>query len=169
MGTHSGTHIDPPAHFFDGTATVDRIELSLLCGPAFVAEINAVERIGREHLEAAKIPPGVRRLILKTSNSSKGLMSRPDFDANFVSLSPAGARWIVDHGVQIVGVDYLSVEAHSDLNHDTHRVLLGNRLSVLEGLDLGNIDPGHYLLFALPLKIARGDGAPVRAVLVENI
>ena len=68
-----------------------------------------------------------------------------------------------------MGVDYLSVEAHSDLNHDTHRVLLGNRLSVLEGLDLGNIDPGHYLLFALPLKIARGDGAPVRAVLVENI
>ncbi len=169
MGTHSGTHIDPPAHFFDGTATVDRIELSLLCGPAFVAEINAVERIGREHLDAAKIPPGVRRLLLKTSNSSKELMSRPDFDANFVSLSPSGARWIVDHGVQVVGIDYLSVEAHSDLNHDTHRVLLGNRLSVLEGLDLRSIDTGHYLLFALPLKIARGDGAPVRAVLVENI
>ena len=161
MGTHSGTHVDPPAHFFDGTATIDRLDLNLLCGPAYVAELNASDRIGREHLEAAKIPPGVRRLLLKTSNSEKNLL--------YVSLSPEGARWVVDRGVQLIGIDYLSVEAFNYSNQDTHRVLLGNRLAILEGVDLSQVDAGPYNLFCLPLKLARGDGAPARAVLVEDL
>ncbi len=169
MGTHSGTHVDPPAHFFDGTATIDRIDLSLLCGPAFVAELRATDRIGREHLDAAKIPPGVRRLLLKTSNSEKNLLSNRDFQEKYVSLSPEGARWVVDRGVQLIGIDYLSVEAFNYSNQDTHRVLLGNRLVILEGVDLSKVEAGAYNLFCLPLKVARGDGAPARAVLVEDL
>jgi arylformamidase len=169
IGTHSGTHVDPPAHFFDGTATVDRLDLNMLCGPAFVAEIKSTDSVGREDFEAARVPPGVRRLLLKTSNSTKNLLSNKDFQSNFVNISPEGARWVVDHGVQLIGIDYLSVEAHEYANCDTHRVLLGNRLIILEGIDLSVIDPGHYTLFCLPLKIARGDGAPARVVLVEDL
>ncbi len=169
MGTHSGTHVDPPAHFFDGTATIDRVDLALLCGPTYVAELNATDRIGREHLDAAKIPPGVRRLLLKTTNSDKNLLSNRDFQEKYVSLSPEGARWVVDRGVQLIGIDYLSVEAFNYVNQDTHRVLLGNRLVILEGIDLSQIESGSYNLFCLPLKLARGDGAPARAVLVEDL
>lgn len=169
MGTHSGTHVDPPAHFFDGTATVDRLDLGMLCGPAFVAELNATGRIGREHLDAAKIPPGVRRLLLKTHNSEKKLLSDREFHEKYVSLSPEGARWIVDRGVQLIGIDYLSVETFNYSNQDTHRVLLGNRLVILESIDLSEVEGGHYNLFCLPLKVARGDGAPTRAVLVEEL
>ena len=169
IGTHSGTHVDPPAHFFDGTATVDRLDLSLLCGPAYVAEIKAIDSVGREDFTAARIPPGVRRLLLKTSNSTKKLLSNKEFTPNFVNISPEGARWVVDHGVQLIGIDYLSVEAYEYANCDTHRVLLGNRLIILEGIDLSDIEPGHYTIFCLPLKIVRGDGAPARVVLVEDL
>ena len=169
VGTHSGTHVDPPAHFFDGTATVDRLDLNILCGPVFVAEIKATDSVGREHLEAARIPPGVRRLLLKTSNSARKLLSNKEFESDFINISPEGARWVVDHGVQLIGIDYLSVEAHEYANCDTHRVLLGNRLVIVEGIDLSSIDSGHYTLFCLPLKITRGDGAPARVVLVEDL
>jgi arylformamidase len=169
MGTHSGTHIDPPAHFFDGTVTIDRLDLGMLCGPAFVADINATDRIGRDHLDAAKIPPGVRRLLLKTHNSEKKLLFDKEFQEKYVSLSPEGARWIVDRGVQLIGIDYLSVETFNYSNQDTHRVLLGNRLVILEAIDLSEVDAGHYNLFCLPLKVARGDGAPARAILVEEL
>ena len=169
LGTHTGTHVAPPAHFFDGTATVDRLNLNMLCGPAYVAEIKATESVGREDFDIARIPPGVRRLLLKTSNSTRRLLSSREFESDFVNISPEGARWVVDHGVQLIGIDYLSVEAHEYANCDTHRVLLGNRLIILEGIDLSNIAPGHYTLFCLPLKIARGDGAPARVVLVEDL
>ena len=169
IGTHSGTHVDPPAHFFDGTVTIDRLDLGMLCGPAFVAEINATDRIGRDHLDAAKIPPGVRRLLLKTHNSEKKLLFDKEFQEKYVSLSPEGARWIVDRGVQLIGIDYLSVETFNYSNQDTHRVLLGNRLAILEAIDLSEVDAGHYNLFCLPLKVARGDGAPARAILVEEL
>lgn len=169
IGTHSGTHVDPPAHFFDGTVSVDRLDLQILCGPAYVADINTSGSVGRESLEAARIPPGVRRLLLKTSNSSKNLLANKEFQPSFVNLSPEGARWVVDHGVQLIGIDYLSVEAYDYANCDTHRVLLGNRLIILEGVDLSKISSGHYTLFCLPLKIARGDGAPARVILVEDL
>jgi len=125
--------------------------------------------VGREHLEAARIPPGARRLLLKTSNSARKLLSNKEFESDFINISPEGARWVVDHGVQLIGIDYLSVEAHEYANCDTHRVLLGNRLVILEGIDLSSIDSGHYTLFCLPLKITRGDGAPARAILVEDL
>ena len=76
---------------------------------------------------------------------------------------------MVDRGVQLIGIDYLSVEAFNYTNQDTHRVLLGNRLVILEGIDLSQISEGPYNLFCLPLKVARGDGAPARAVLVEDL
>ena len=169
MGSHSGTHVDPPAHFFDGTVTVDRLDLQLLCGPTYVAELNSTQSVEREDLEAARIPPGVRRLLLKTSNSTRNLLAKKEFVPNFVNLSPGGARWVVDRGVQLVGIDYLSVEAYDYQNCDTHRVLLGNRLIIVEGLDLSKIKQGHYTLFCLPLKISKGDGAPARVVLVEDL
>lgn len=169
MGTHSGTHVDPPAHFFDGTMTVDRLDLNMLCGPAYVTEILGVDEIGRDHLEAARIPPGVRRLLIKTSNSTKELLKQPEYQSHYSALMPGGARWIVDRGVKVVGIDYLSIEPMDSKRFDTHRVILGNRLAIAEGLDLANIIPGHYNLFCLPLKIARGDGAPARVILVEDL
>ena len=125
--------------------------------------------VERHRPDRAGAPPGVRRLLLKTTNSDKNLLSNRDFQEKYVSLSPEGARWVVDRGVQLIGIDYLSVEAYNYANQDTHRVLLGNRLVILEGIDLSQIESGPYNLFCLPLKLARGDGAPARAVLVEDL
>ena len=83
----------------------------------------------------------------------------------FVSISADGARYLVECGVRTIGVDYLSVGAFGGEGVETHQVLLGAGLWLIEGLNLSDIAPGEYDLVCLPLKIQGGDGAPARAAL----
>ena len=84
--------------------------------------------------------------------------------ADFAHLTPDGARYLVDRGIKLIGIDYLSIEGfHGD--GEVHRLLLDNGAVILEGLNLSGIVSGRYELICLPLKIRDGDGSPVRAVL----
>lgn len=161
MATHSGTHIDSPLHYNDRGAPVDRIPLPLLVGKALLVEINGVRQIGRKEL--ARLPiGGEERLLIKTGNSL--LWERPGFIEDYAYLTADGAEYLLETGVRLVGIDYLSVEAF-DGGGEVHRLLLGNGVVILEGLNLDGIPAGSYELICLPLKIAGGDGAPVRAIL----
>jgi arylformamidase len=80
-------------------------------------------------------------------------------------LSTEAAHWLVQQGVRTVGVDYLSVGGYEKNGPEVHHVLLHETIWIIEGLDFSAVRPGHYDLVCLPLKIARGDGAPARAVL----
>lgn len=161
MTTHSGTHIDSPLHYNDHGAPVDRIPLPLLVGKALLVEIHGVRQIGRKEL--ARLPiGGEERLLIKTGNSL--LWERPGFIEDYAYLTADGAEYLLETGVRLVGIDYLSVEAF-DGSGEVHRLLLGNGVVILEGLNLDGIPAGSYELICLPLKIAGGDGAPVRAVL----
>ncbi len=101
--------------------------------------------------------------MLKTRNSTR-CWATDDFVDDYVYVTPEAAAYLVDRGVQTVGVDYLSVGGRKD-GAITHRVLLQAGVCILEGLNLGGVSPGLYDLVALPLRIAAGDGAPARAVL----
>lgn len=160
LGTHTGTHIDPPLHFIEGGAAVDDIPLELLIGPAQVVWSGS-DVIGREFLESADIKAD--RLLFKTKNS--GLMAGP-FEKEYACLDEGAAGWLVENGVRLVGMDYLSVERFDA--DAVHRLLLGNGVVILEGLDLTGVDPGIYELICLPLRIRGGDGAPARVVLRER-
>ncbi len=161
MATHSGTHIDPPLHYNAHGASVDRIPLTLLVGKALVVEIHEARQIGRKEL--ARLPiGGEERLLIRTGNSL--LWERPGFVEDYAHLTADGAEYLLETGVRLVGIDYLSVEAF-DGGGEVHRLLLGNGVVILEGLNLDGIAAGSYELICLPLKIAGGDGAPVRAVL----
>ena len=162
FGSHTGTHLDAPLHFIDGAASVDTLALDVLIGPALVAEISAERTIERAHLAALPLG-GHTRLLLKTSNSA--LWDRPDFAREYVALSEDGARFLLERGVKLVGVDYLSIEGFGADGHRVHRTLLGAGVIILEGLDFRRVTPGVYELICLPLRIAGGDGAPCRAVL----
>ena len=161
---HTGTHLDAPYHFIRDGMTVDQIPLKQLIGRAYVVDLTHADRITAEVLDEAGIPPRTRRVLMKTSNSAIWASGRAEFTEDFVSVDPSAAKWLVQKGVQLVGVDYLSVAAYDD-PAPTHRILLSKDVLVLEGLDLSEVEQGRYTLYCLPLKILDGDGAPVRAVL----
>lgn len=166
LGSHSGTHIDAPHHFVDGGKTVDRLSLEALVGPVRVLDLTGVESsIDREQLESSGLE-GVTRLLLKTSNS--GLWSSADFSEDYVSLSGSAADYLVNLGIVLLGIDYLSIEQFKSEDYHVHHALLGAGVVVLEGIDLGQVEAGDYELVCLPLKIRGGDGAPARAILIDK-
>jgi arylformamidase len=164
FGSHTGTHADAARHFFDGGKTVDKIPLEQLIGPALVIGFaDDVRAIGAADLEAHDLS-GRKRILLRTRNSA--LLSKKEFASDFTYLAPDGAQYLVDNDVELVGIDYLSIEQFHSGHHKTHRILLERSVVIVEGLDLSVPPPGEYQLICLPLRIEGCDGAPARAVLV---
>ena len=168
LSAHTGTHMDAPMHFVPGGWTMEALNLGRCVGACRVVDLTDVEgHVSRVDLEAAEVA-GQARLLLKTRNSSRGLMQREEFDEGYVAVSEEAAEYLVEIGVETVGVDYLSVEPFEDGEFRTHHTLLGADVLVLEGLVLTDVEPGEYFLACLPLKLAGSDGSPARAILVRN-
>lgn len=166
ISAHTGTHLDAPAHFIRGGASVETLDLDVLIGPALVVDARGGGHLTAEALEALAIPFGVQRLLLRTDNSAIWQRGQAGFVEQFVAIAPSGAAWLVERGVRLVGIDYLSVAPFDD-GVPTHQILLGAGVIAVEGLDLSVIEPGEYQLICLPMKIGGSDGAPCRAVLIQ--
>lgn len=157
FGVHTGTHVDAPLHFIDEGAGADALPLEVFVGPCEVVDATGASgEIGPE-----SVPGGVERVLFKTRNSE--LWQREGFDEDFVRIGPAAAQRLVEQGVRLVGVDYLSVGGP-----ETHHTLLSAGVAAVEGLNLQAIEPGPYRLVCLPLRIVDSDGAPTRAVLIRD-
>lgn len=163
-GVHSGTHVDAPVHFIDGASGIDSLPLKLLTGRAYVVNLPSARVIDVATLEAAGLPPRTRRVLFKTRNSELWAKEK-SFQKDFVAIDASGARWLVKKGVQLVGVDYLSVAPFGQ-SKETHEILLRAGVVVIEGLDLSRVSQGRYSLYCLPLKLVGCDGAPARVILV---
>lgn len=161
FGSHSGTHVDPPLHFIENGVSVDKLPLELLMGRARVVEITA-SRIDETVLEEFDFTVDAR-VLFKTRNSY--LLSEKRFVEDYVYVTPGAARALINNGIKVVGIDYLSVEKFGDESFETHHTLLGAGTVIVEGLDLREIAPGDYEMICLPLKVKGGDGAPARVVL----
>jgi arylformamidase len=105
-------------------------------------------------------------VLLRTPNSA--LWGTPEGGETYQALSPEGARWLLDRGVRLVGIDALSIEKDESGSFPVHHALLGAGCLIMEGLDLSQAAPGPYELLCLPLKLSAPDGAPVRAVLAPR-
>lgn len=159
MGVHTGTHIDGSLHFYDDGRGVDALPLEAMLGRCLVVGItDPGAAIDRATLEAAAIPAGAERVLLKTPNSR--LWDRDRFTHDFVRLDGSGAELVLERGIALIGIDYLSIG-----DRDAHLALLGGGVVALEGLDLRAIDPGAYELICLPMKLMGTDGAPARVLL----
>jgi len=169
LSVHAGTHVDAPAHFVRGGGTVDQLDLDVLIGPARVVDIPDATAIDEAALEGLRLSAGVERLLLRTRNSARRArgVSEAALLADFVAVTADGARWLVDRGVRLVGIDGPSIAPLDDID-TPHRVLLGAGVVIVEGLDLGGVGGGDYTLVCLPLRLVGCEGAPVRAVLVEG-
>lgn len=169
LGTHTGTHIDPPFHFIDGAATVDQIDLGILVGECIVADLTHCEsQITPADLDKLDLQDDVARLLFKTNNSLLWRDLPVDFPESYVALTPEGAEWLVERRISLVGTDFLSIERRGSPGHPTHVKLLEAAIVIVEGLDLGDVSAGHYELVCLPLNLVGGDGAPARALLIER-
>ena len=159
-GAHTGTHMDAPLHFVTGGKTIDTLDIETLVGPCAVVEVYGRDSITAADCEA--VPEGTKRVLFKTDNTRRKLLSDTKFHPEYVGVAPSAAQWLVSHGVRLVGVDYLSVGPYGDVNVETHRILLSAGMVVVETLMLEGIAPGPYFLAALPPKFADVEGSPCR-------
>lgn len=164
LGAHNGTHIDAPAHFLKNGFGVDKIDPKKLTGECSVVNIES-NKIDRTSLEGKNFKS---RVLFKTKNSKRKLLDDPNFHTDYVYLTEDGAEYLIEKGVNLVGIDYLGIEKKSAPGHPVHTKLLENEIVIVEGLNLVDVDPGNYELIALPLKLKDLDGSPARAVLIKK-
>lgn len=160
FGAHTGTHVDAPAHFIEGTKKVESLALDVLIGEAEVIEVPPEKLV----IDAEFVTTRSTRVLFKTRNSD---LWSGEFKTNFTHLDLTAAKKLIENGVKLVGIDYLSIEKFGSHEHEVHRALLSHEVIILEGLNLTNVPPGKYELICLPLRLRSnlGDGAPARAVL----
>lgn len=169
LGAHTATHVDAPNHFIEGSRKVDALPLEILIGTARVVELpDDVLSIEASHVQSANLQ-NVERVLFKTRNSAFWNDLAQGFRKDFTYIAPDAAKELVNLGVKLVGIDYLSVEKFGSTDFGTHLTLLGAQVIIIEGLDLREVSAGDYELICLPMKIAggTGDGAPARTVLRE--
>jgi arylformamidase len=166
FGSHTGTHVDAAKHFFDGGETVDRIAVDRLVGPAVLIALDeSLTSVSASDLERHDLGNHTR-ILIRTRNSS--FLDDREFHRDYTYLAPDAAEYLVEKGVDLVGVDYLSIEQFRSGHHRTHRTLLERNVVIVEGLRLGGIMPGVYDFICLPLRLEGLDGAPARAILIER-
>jgi len=162
MHLHTGTHIDAPLHMIEGGATFETIDIARLITDCTVFDFTGVQdRITADDLKTKDIKPG-SFILLKTRNSFF-----EGFDNNFVFVDKTGAEYLKNLGITGVGIDSLGIE-RSQPGHETHKLLLGQGIIILEGLQLADIKEGAYKMIALPLKMYGTEASPARAVLIEE-
>lgn len=166
VGSHSGTHVDAPAHFMEHGGTVDSIDLNQLVGPCVVLDLTHVQAtITRADLESFDIPQG-SRVLCKTANST--LDATAPFNPKFIYIDAAAAEYLATKKIAAIGVDYLGIERNQP-GRETHLAFLSNNIPIIEGLRLKDVSAGEYFLCCLPLSVVGLDGAPARVVLFEGI
>jgi len=167
FGAHTATHVDAPAHFIDGAGKVEAMDLEVLIGEAEVVAVPDDCRAIDEAFVLDNCSPAAERIVFKTRNSAFWSERNPRFHEDFTYLDLKAAETLVQRGLKLVGIDYLSIEKFGSPKHETHLALLSHGVVILEGLNLSEVPAGRYELICLPLRLRSnlGDGAPARVVL----
>jgi len=161
MNLHSGTHIDYPLHMLENGNNSDTENLEVLIGEAKVFDLSHLqEKIEDFDIKNLDIKEN-DFLLFKTKNSFT-----EEFDYNFVYLAESAAKYLSALKIRGVGIDSLGIE-RAQTDYPTHKILLGNNIIILEGLRLKDILEDKYQLYCLPLKIAKVEASPVRAILIK--
>ena len=165
MGIHTGTHIDAPLHFLPNGKPIDSLSLNVLVGEAQVVAIPQDVNLITVDILQDVCEINAARILFKTKNSQ--LWETSKFQQDYVALEASAAQWLVDQGVQLVGIDYLSIAPFKD-PAPTHETLLNNEVVIVESFDLRLVKPGIYTLICLPLKLVGREAAPARAILLSQ-
>lgn len=148
---HTGTHCDSPLHYIENGKTTNEIELN-----AFIGECEVIEFSGEVISESdvlSLFPRDSKRILIKSQ-------SKAHFDKG-------GAKAAANLNIKLIGVDSMSVGTYED-EKNPHLAFLENDIAILENLYLDEVKAGKYFLFAAPVKISGTEGAPLRAILIEE-
>ena len=162
MDVHFGTHVDAPSHFLADGEDMSAMPLQKLMGKCYVMDCGSATVISEEIARA--VPSSAEKVLFKTSNSALWSDLTHAFNKNFVGLDAKAASQLAQMNLDLVGVDYLSIQGFRE-HCDTHRNLLKNKVVLLEGIDLREVEEGWYELYCLPLKLQKIEAAPCRAIL----
>lgn len=168
MSLHNGSHADARFHFEDDGWTIEQASLETYLGPVIVADLSHKYGGGampqmtvadlNEWSDALKAVP---RLLLKTNVWPESHV----FPHEIPTVAPEVPGWLQARGVKLLGFDVPSVDEITSKDLRNHHAIAAAGINIIESLDLGAVEAGHYNLAALPLKISGGDGSPVRAIL----
>lgn len=168
LGAHTGTHVDAPFHFLADGSKADEMSLDVLVGPAQLVEVpDSVKVINAEVIAGLTIADEPKRILFKTSNSKYWDLETNEFQPGFVGIDLSASEALVKRGMQLVGIDYISVSPYKN-SKPTHDELLGAHMIIIEGLDLRSVKAGLYNMYCLPLKLHGADGAPARVILTQD-
>jgi len=164
IGSHTGTHMDAPAHMIRGGKTLDWYPVGHFTGRALVVDASAQATIGLDVLLAHDtVIPRDGYLLLKTGWYRR--WGSPGYFADYPALSAEAAAWIANQGLRGIGVDAPSVDPGNSETYAIHRTLLGSGMVILESLtNLEHLSSSSFTLAAYPLPLDGADGSPVRAV-----
>lgn len=160
--SHSGTHVDPPAHYIKGARTVDQIPLDYLIGDGIIIDMCGKTRITADDIRRSNLTDHIR-VFFKTDNSLR--IRNGSFQEDYCCLDIDGAEFLVHMGVKLVGIDYLSIEGYESPDGTVHKTILASGAAIVEGLDLSNAPAGPCRIYCLPMRIENADGAPARVVI----
>ena len=161
LTTHSGTHIDAPAHVKLGATGMSSFPVEFIEGNARVMDIawlKKFEPVANRPRKIESIGRDSRMLIFASKSKSEV----------FPRLQPWLADYIKHSGVAIIATDLLSIDQIADKHLYNHRLILGKDIWVAENLDLSNIECGFYRYIFAPMKTSAKDGAPARALLMKD-
>ena len=168
MNLHTGTHVDAPSHFIHHGNAIDEVPLDVMLGTVSIVKIpDTVKEITADILSSIDIPENTERLLLHTANSGIWKENDSQFYEDFTALVKDGAEWLVDKGIKLVGIDYLSIQRFTD-GPEVHQILLSSNVVVIEGLDLSDVEAGLYQLYCMPLKLQGLEAAPARVLLTYD-
>ncbi len=172
MSVHTGTHIDAPKHFLEDGKTIDQIDLQKLTGLVFVMvfgdETSVITKETLEQHRDFRTLRKVRKVLFKTSNSAFWPNGSNGFQKDYVGLDRTAAQLLADLGMDLVGVDYLSIAPYNETKAP-HQILLEREVVLLEGIDLSEVPEGYYELYCLPLLLSGCEGSPARVILKSDI
>ena len=169
MSVHDGTHADAQFHFDGNGESIEKASLEIYLGRAVVADLTeAFSQSKEKHLITIEdLQPHAEeiaetsRILIKTGRWNNSAV----FPDQIPVIAADIASWLQKNGVKLLGLDLPSVDEIDSKSLQNHHALAGADIAIVESLDLSRVGSGIYNLAALPLKIAAGDGAPMRAVL----
>lgn len=163
LSVHTGTHTDGGYHVSrNGTRAAD-LPLAAYIGRALVVDARGRAELDEDVLRDVDLSIN-RRILFKTRER----VDPAEFPQRFLSPTGALARKFVAEGAQLIGSDAPSMDTVDSKTLDSHHILAGGGVAILENLVLSDVEAGVYTLIALPLKLVDADSSPVRAVLVDG-
>lgn len=166
LGCHTGTHLDSPRHMLADGSVIEDFDINQLCGEAYVVQIDTCGDITAELLEQARIPVGIERLLLRTNNTTRGLLN-PPFYPDFCAFDLSAAEWLVSRGIRVTGLDFLTIEHSADQTFPVHKCMLGSGMAIIEGVSMKHAPVGRVELICAPMRLLKAEGAPCRVLVRE--